>query len=201
MKNLSTDAVILGHKNFGQYDKLIFLYTEELGKIKVIAKGARKITSKFTGHLETMNLVKVSLYFGPRNTILREITTVKTLKEIHNNLEKITEVLEIAKITNKMVFEKQNLKDLNKLIENTLEQFKITRRPKQIKQGYQIKLLNKMGLIPDFKEIESKIDSKYLKFFNFLKEQPLSEIEKIKIEKNEEQVITKIIDKLMPEIT
>ena len=34
-----------------------------------------------------------------------------------------------------MVFEKQSLKNLTKLIENTIEQLKITRKPKQIKQN------------------------------------------------------------------
>ncbi len=197
MKNLTTNAVILGHKNFGSYDKLVFLYTEDLGKITCIAKGSRKITSKFTGHLETMNSVKVSLYFGPKNIIIREIITEKTLKEIRGNLEKITEILEIAKVTNEMVFEKQSLKNLTKLIENTIEQLKITRKPQQIKQGYQIKLLDKMGLIPDFKSIETKLDLKYLKFLNFLKEYPLQEIEKIKLKKEEEKNINKIIDKLL----
>ncbi len=200
MKNLTTTAIILGHKNFGQYDKLIFLYTEELGKIKTIAKGSRKITSKFTGHLETMNLVEVSLYFGPKNIILTEIITKKTLKEIRGSLEKITEILEIAKMTNQMVFEKQKLKDLTKLIEATIEQFKTTRKPRQIKQGYQIKLLDKMGLIPDFRSIETKIDIKYLKFLNFLKESPLSEIEKIKLEKEEEINTNKIIEKILSQI-
>ena len=196
MKNANTKAVILGHKNFGQYDKLVFLYSENLGKIKCIAKGSRKINSKFTGHLETMNLVNVSLYFGPRNIILREITTEKTLKEIREDYEKIKQILEIAEITNRMIFENQSLKDLNLLIDETIEQFKKTRRPRQIKQRYQIKLLDKMGLIPNFKQIETNIDSKYLKFLNYLKLYPLSEIEKIKLEKKEEENINKIIERL-----
>ena len=40
-----------------------------------------------------MNLVNVSLYFGPRNIILREITTEKTLKEIREDYEKIKQIL------------------------------------------------------------------------------------------------------------
>ena len=95
-----------------------------------------------------------------------------------------------------MIFENQSLKDLNLLIDETIEQFKRTRRPRQIKQGYQIKLLDKMGLIPNFKQIETNIDSKYLKFLNYLKLYPLSEIEKIKLEKKEEENINKIIERL-----
>ena len=142
-----------------------------------------------------MNIVNVSLYFGPRNIILREITTEKTLKEIREDYEKIKQILEIAEITNRMIFENQSLKDLNLLIDETIEQLK-NKETKEIKQGYQIKLLDKMGLIPNFKQIETNIDSKYLKFLNYLKLYPLSEIEKIKLEKKEEENINKIIERL-----
>jgi len=70
MKRATTIAIVLGSKNFMESDKIVHLYSEDLGKIRAIAKGARRITSKFVGHLETLNLVTASLYFGPKNTIL-----------------------------------------------------------------------------------------------------------------------------------
>ena len=74
MRNISEKCVILGHKNFNESDKLVFLYSDKFGRIKAIAKGARKITSKFTGHLETLNICFVTLYFGPRNIIITELS-------------------------------------------------------------------------------------------------------------------------------
>ena len=41
MKTATLKCIILGHKNFSDKDKLVFLYNEELGKLRVIAKGAR----------------------------------------------------------------------------------------------------------------------------------------------------------------
>ena len=196
MKTLTTTGVIFGHKNFGPYHKLVFLYTEELGKIKAIAKGARKITSKFTGHLETMNSVEVCLYSGPKNIIITEINTVKNLKGIRGNFEKITEILEIAELTNKMIYEKQSLEKKNLIKEETIKEIKKTKKPKQIKQGYNIKLLNKMGLIPDLKSINTKLEKKYLKFLKFIQENPLKKIENINLKKEEENKINEIINKL-----
>ncbi|MBI2634808.1 DNA repair protein RecO [Candidatus Peregrinibacteria bacterium] len=109
MKATSINGIILGHKNLGESDKIIHIYSRELGKLRIVAKGARKITSKFTGHLETLNVFMASIYFGPRNIILTEITTERTFKNIRENFERLNSALSIADITNKTVYENQLL--------------------------------------------------------------------------------------------
>ena len=69
--------IILGHKDLGESDSLLYIYNFDLGKQKIIAKGARKIKSKFTGHLQTLNFCEAVLYSAPRNIILQEIATRK----------------------------------------------------------------------------------------------------------------------------
>jgi DNA repair protein RecO len=61
MNEYLTDAVVLDKENAGELDSLIYLYTKDLGKVVAKAKSSRKITSKLSGHLEPLNLVKVRL--------------------------------------------------------------------------------------------------------------------------------------------
>lgn len=201
MKSQTANCIILGHKNFGEFDKLIFLYSEEFGKIKVIAKGARKITSKFTGHLETLNICVASLYFGPRNIILTEIATIKNFKEIREDLEKLRSALQIAEITNQIVYENQSLDNLSELIEQTIHHLCTSKKSSLIAHSYMIKFLDKVGIIPDFKTNrafqEQPTEEKYLKFFHFIKTKPLDQIEKIQLTKKEETQIKKLIKNLV----
>lgn len=202
MKNFSTLAIILGHKNFGEADKLIFLYSQELGKIKVIAKGSRRINSKFSGHLETLNIVEALLYFGPKNIILTEINTVKNFSKLaQSDLEKIMYSLQIAEITNKLIYENQNLNNLMELIENTLDHLQNCNKHRLITQSYIIKLLDKIGYIPDFTQINTKMEEKYLRFFNFIQKESLNKIAKIKLSKEEENKIQTITSKLLQTAT
>ena len=120
MKSQSSTCIIIGHKNLGESDKVIHLYSEEFGKIRVIAKGARKITSKFTGHLETLNICNVLIYFGPKNIILNEINTLKNFKEIREDLEKLKCALIISEVVNQLVYENQKIENLIQLIEENL---------------------------------------------------------------------------------
>ena len=61
MKEYFTEAIVLDEENVGELDKLVFLYTEELGQVRAKAKSVRRITSKFAGHLQPLNFVKVRL--------------------------------------------------------------------------------------------------------------------------------------------
>ncbi len=197
MKSQSVQCIILGHKDLVEYDKFVFLYTEEFGKIKVVAKGARKITSKFTGHLETLNFAIAEIYFGPKNTILKEIITVKNFKKIRDNLERLESALQIAEITNQIIYENQKIENLFELLTSTMKQLSISNKPLLAAQSYIMKILDKAGMIPDFKTISTKTDKKYLKYLHFLKTQPIQETEKISIDKHEERIVNGLFQKLI----
>jgi DNA repair protein RecO (recombination protein O) len=173
------------------------MYTEEFGKIKVIAKGGRKITSKFTGHVETLNFAMAEIYFGPRNIILKEIVTIKNFKKIRDNLDRLSAAIQIAEITNHILYENQKLDNLMGLLTETLQQLSISNKPSLTSQAYVIKILDQSGLVPDFKTIVSNLEQKYLKFFHFLQTQPLNAIDKIILSEKENEIINQVIKKIM----
>lgn len=61
MKEYVTDAVVLGVYPQGETDRIVNLFTKELGRIDARAIGARKTLSKFSPHLIPGNLVRVRL--------------------------------------------------------------------------------------------------------------------------------------------
>jgi len=201
MRTKNLKCVILGHKNFGECDKLIFFYNDNIGKFTAVAKGARKISSKFIGHLETLNFCLVSIYFGKNNNILTEINTEKNYFHSRDNFSALKNALQIANITNRFVFEKQSLHALTHLLEETLKSLETSPKKELIKIAYIIKLLEKAGLLPDFKETKLPLKEKYLRFFSFLKSYPLNEIEKIHLTKKEHTVIKNFLNQILEQET
>lgn len=188
MRTVSTKCIILGHKDIGESDKFIFLYSDELGKIKAVAKGSRKITSKFTGHLETLNFCLVSLYFAPRSTIITEIVTEKNLVQPRNNYATLSNALKIAEITNQTIGENQTLENLHTLIINAVTHLVRSKRPNLIRTAYVLKLLDKAGFAPEFKQDD---------ILNFIKTKPFAEIENVQIQKSEVQKIDNTLKTLL----
>lgn len=198
MKNLTTEVIILGHRNLGEYDKNILLYCEHLGKIQAVAKGSRKITSKFTGHLETLNVCNVSLYFGPRNIIISEIQTIKNWSAMRDDLEKLKSALQISEITNHMIYENQIIDQLNHLIKTTVEFLQHTPNCELVAISYIMKLLDKLGLIPNFRDlITDKLEEKYLRFFHFILNEPLEKIITIRLTAEEKRKAFGIVNKIV----
>jgi len=64
MQNVVTYGSVLKRSNLGEADRLLVLYTEQLGKITAIAKGAKKPKSRLVSHLEPGNIVQFELAPG-----------------------------------------------------------------------------------------------------------------------------------------
>jgi DNA repair protein RecO (recombination protein O) len=59
-----TDGLLLRAIDYAEADRIIVLFTRELGKISVIARGARKSRRRFQGSLEPFSLLKAEVLLG-----------------------------------------------------------------------------------------------------------------------------------------
>lgn len=73
----STQAIVLGSRKLGEADRIVIMLTEVRGMVPVVAKGARKIKSRFGGRLEIFTLLQVQLYEGRSLFTLTGADTVK----------------------------------------------------------------------------------------------------------------------------
>jgi DNA repair protein RecO (recombination protein O) len=64
MQNIATPGIILKRTEYGEADRILTIYTRELGKISAIAKGSRKSTSRKSGHLEVGNIINFEFVTG-----------------------------------------------------------------------------------------------------------------------------------------
>ncbi len=62
MALLSTGAIVLGSIKLGDADKLVTFYTDKRGKLKGVAKGARRMKSRFGASLEPFTHCKLQVF-------------------------------------------------------------------------------------------------------------------------------------------
>ncbi len=60
MKHTSFEGVVIKKTNFSEADKIVTIFTRDHGKITVLAKGLRRLSSKRSGSLDLFSLVKGS---------------------------------------------------------------------------------------------------------------------------------------------
>jgi DNA repair protein RecO len=84
MLEYETKAIVLAKTTAGETDGRIALYTEELGRTDVIAKGLKKIIAKLSHHLEPLNLIQCSIV-SANNKHLTSALTINSFLNIRKN--------------------------------------------------------------------------------------------------------------------
>jgi len=67
---VQTKAVVLGHRELAEHDRLYTLFTEARGKLEVRVRGARKLLSKLSPPLASIGVVRALLYEGRSRPLL-----------------------------------------------------------------------------------------------------------------------------------
>lgn len=116
MTEYLTKALVLDTENAGELDKLVYLYTEKLGKVIAKAKSIRKITSKLAAHLQPLNFVKVRLVEKNGFQVVDALT--------FDRIEISTQALAGLQFIKEMTFELQPDKRLWLTLKKSFEDFK-----------------------------------------------------------------------------
>lgn len=62
----STKCIILNRESFRENDSRVAVYTESRGKLNLVARGTKKISSKLAGHIEPISLTDIMIIRGRR---------------------------------------------------------------------------------------------------------------------------------------
>jgi len=88
MPSFKAKAIVLKTHNLGEADRILRLYSQESGLIDAVAKGARKIKSKFGGRLELFNFIDCELSKGKSLDILTQAELIRNFKNISSDFNK-----------------------------------------------------------------------------------------------------------------
>jgi len=66
-----TEAIILDSFDYGESDRILAFCTKEFGKVKGIAKGARRSRKRFVGRLETGSCIKLFFHYSEKSELVR----------------------------------------------------------------------------------------------------------------------------------
>ncbi len=143
MPAVTTEGLILKRIDFGEADRVLTVLTPRFGKISVIAKGVRKITSRRAGNIELLNTVKLHL-FKAKNYNLGEAESIETFPKIKANLTLSTTAFHVVELVNRLTPEDQKTPQVYELTVSILRILEKT--PRQIfVRAYEVKLMSLLG--------------------------------------------------------
>ena len=113
-------AVVLRTYKLGEADRIVVLLTEHHGKVRAVAKGVRKTTSKFGARLEPLSHVRLQLYQGRELDIVSQAESVETLAPLVSDLDHLTRGLAILEAVDQLAMEREPAPQLYRMLVGAL---------------------------------------------------------------------------------
>lgn len=154
MPSFESEALVLRTYNFAEADKIVVCLTRDAGVVRGVAKGCRKLKSRFGAALEPFTLTRISYYHKENQELvsLRQADIVKS----HFDLSSHAEVLAALAYMGDLVLEfsppfEQNEK-LFRMLNACLEAIAASQDDLQsILRYFEVWLLKLEGFLPDIK--------------------------------------------------
>ncbi len=116
----STEAVALKRMDYGEADRIVTLFTPHVGKLRVMAKGVRRATSRMAGHLELFAHSQLLLARGRDLDVVTQATTIEPLREVRDDLQKSSYAYHLAELVDAFLQDRDPHPDLFALLVDSL---------------------------------------------------------------------------------
>ncbi|OGO35826.1 MAG: hypothetical protein A2147_08465 [Chloroflexi bacterium RBG_16_57_8] len=128
-KTYQTEAIIIKKTKLGEADRILTLYTPELGKIQGVAKGIRRPKAKLAGHLEMLTHSMVSLVHGHNLDTIIGSQTINSFLPLKCDLELGACALYATELVGQFATERQENRPLFGLLLEMMQQLSSLDRP------------------------------------------------------------------------
>jgi DNA repair protein RecO (recombination protein O) len=124
---ISAESIVLHSRRYGDSSRIVTLYTRELGKVSVVAKGVRTTKSSMSAALEPLSHCRCTIYHG-KNKELHTLSQAETVTPRRNltTLEHLQSGLLICEAIIRTQAQEQAETDVFELLRKALEVLETT---------------------------------------------------------------------------
>jgi DNA repair protein RecO (recombination protein O) len=151
---VKTEAIVLRTMKYRETSRIATLYTKEIGKISVIAKGARDGRSRMGGALQPMNHVGVLFYMKESRDLqlLTQCDIARSFPGLSTDLDRMAAAMAAVELTDAVSPREEPNHQLFGLLSSTLDAVSgATKQPGNALYYFELHLLGIIGFRPDMR--------------------------------------------------
>ena len=154
-RSYQTEAIILKKIKLGEADRILTLYTPDLGKIRAVARGTRRPRSKLAGHLELLIHSQVSLARGRNLDTVTGSQTINSFLPLKADLQLTSYALYAAELVDQFAADHVADKPLFHLLLDTMKRLCQPGDMELVLRYFEIRLLQEAGYRPQLQQCVS----------------------------------------------
>jgi len=147
-RSYRTEAIVIKKTKLGEADRILTLYTPELGKLKAVGKGTRRPKSKLGGHVELLTHSLLMLARGRSLDIVTQAQTINNFLTIKDDLRRISYGLYISELVDSFTAEHIANPGLFSLLLETLQHLSQAENCESVLRYFELHLLDLLGYRP-----------------------------------------------------
>jgi DNA repair protein RecO (recombination protein O) len=144
-----TDAIVLSRFDYGEADRILTLLTPGLGKIKAIAKGIRRPTSRIGGSLEPLAELRIQLAKGRTFDVVTQVTMQHAWLGLRDQLEVTATAWYCAELVDRSLEERHAAEPLYLLLRRAYELLDGGMSPGRVARWFEMRLCDELGVRPE----------------------------------------------------
>lgn len=148
MPTYKTAALVLRRIPLGEKDKIVTLFSRDKGKLRAVAKGARKPTSKLAGATEPLVLLRASIAEGSSLDVLSEAEVRESFPKLKADYGLILRASYACELLEKVMEERDPHPESFDLLLSTLYILQRAVQPDAALHAYELQLLAQIGYEP-----------------------------------------------------
>jgi DNA repair protein RecO (recombination protein O) len=147
-RSLSDEGVVLRHSNWGEADRLLWIFTLGHGKMRAIAKGVRKIRSRKAGHLEPFTRVRLLMAKTRDLPIITQAESIDGYWNLREELLRVGYAAYVVELLDRFTYDEDGNRNLYRLLTDTLHRLNTEADPLLAVRYYEVRLLDLLGYRP-----------------------------------------------------
>lgn len=144
-RRYSTEGIVLSQINYGEADRIVTLFTKDYGKVRVIAKGVRKLKSRKRGHIDSFNRIKFSTAKSHDMDMIIEAELIESYSSLKTDLKKVSVAYYLVEIASKLTQIEEKHEFLYYFLLEKLHELDDTRGLKNFRYAFAKELLVRLG--------------------------------------------------------
>jgi len=151
-RTYQTHAVVIKEAKIGEVDKIVTIYTPELGKLKAVAKGACRPGSKLGGNVEPLTYSLLMLARGRNLDIVTQSQTIDAFPALKSDLWRMACGLYILELVDSFTVENNENRRLFDLLLNGLNWLCQSDNTETVLRYFELHLLDYLGYRPQLQQ-------------------------------------------------
>ena len=145
MPQVKGEGLVLRTTNLGEWDRLVVVLAAGMGKIRAVAKGARKVQSRYASVTQPLSHIRFTAYVGQSLPTLSQAEPLESFRSLREDLDSLAYALYMLELVDSSLVDAQPHDDVLSLAIACLHILCHTDHRELLLAFFELRLLARLG--------------------------------------------------------